>query len=368
MIAQIESGHLCLGDLTLNTTETNGNWCRERVPLKNLHMSGAGYVLSKGFHRDRGSMKNPLLAPKMPYYPDFTEAVKHWLPFAVYHGGNDSRNGEIVFFLPETRAFFVEVNSKEGSVEIVVDGSKVDNLDLTIIGACWQGNDIRHFEETVINGKVELNVPSAVKRLEYVLMDNNAIIYDYQREDEYGHLGLGRNCSFHPDGNHAEVVGDACQRGEGETVEFKPFVRLDDKFKGSKLEEVVKTVVAFANTKGGRIFLGIDDECNIVGLNEGLQRLTQTIPSIETCEKYLNTLKSEIRNRVTGDPDLKFFQILINDMIVGLIEVEMANQKPIEIAQDQYLYIRRGASNVRAFPREWKNVVGQQDDTPWGSR
>jgi hypothetical protein len=55
-------------------------------------------------------------------------------------------------------------------------------------------------------------------------------------------------------------------------------------------------------------------------------------------------------------------------MIVGLIEVEMANQKPIEIAQDQYLYIRRGASNVRAFPREWKNVVGQQDDTPWGSR
>ena len=37
--------------------------------------------------------------------------------------------------------------------------------------------------------------------------------------------------------------------GESQTAEFK----------NSFQKEVIKTVVAFANTKGGKIFIGVDD-------------------------------------------------------------------------------------------------------------
>ena len=44
--------------------------------------------------------------------------------------------------------------------------------------------------------------------------------------------------------------------GESQTVEFKT----------SFQKEVIESVVAFANAKGGRIFIGIQDDAKIVGV------------------------------------------------------------------------------------------------------
>src|SRR5262249_36549936 len=50
----------------------------------------------------------------------------------------------------------------------------------------------------------------------------------------------------------AEILA-ALAGGETDTVEFKPFVSLDS----DKRREIVRTVVAFANGNGGRIFVGV---------------------------------------------------------------------------------------------------------------
>ena len=47
------------------------------------------------------------------------------------------------------------------------------------------------------------------------------------------------------------------QQGEGQFIEFKE--KLDKK--------VAQEIVAFANSEGGRIFLGIDDKGKIKGTN-----------------------------------------------------------------------------------------------------
>lgn len=57
---------------------------------------------------------------------------------------------------------------------------------------------------------------------------------------------------------------------ESENIEFK--AKLSD--------EIYKEVIAFANTDGGTIYIGVDDEGNVVGLenvDESYTRITNGI-------------------------------------------------------------------------------------------
>ncbi len=58
-----------------------------------------------------------------------------------------------------------------------------------------------------------------------------------------------------------ETLGQLIKQGEGQTVEFKREFTTD----------VGKEIVAFANTDGGVIIIGVDDDGRIVGV-EGKPR------------------------------------------------------------------------------------------------
>jgi ATP-dependent DNA helicase RecG len=63
------------------------------------------------------------------------------------------------------------------------------------------------------------------------------------------------------------------QAGESDTIEFKL----------SFSDEVIETVVAFSNTSGGSVFIGIDDNGKFVGVKVGQ----------ETVQNWLNTIKNK---------------------------------------------------------------------------
>ena len=48
-------------------------------------------------------------------------------------------------------------------------------------------------------------------------------------------------------------------KGEGKTVEFKEDLPLSD--------QIAKTVVAFANTAGGKFFIGVKDDGKVCGVD-----------------------------------------------------------------------------------------------------
>ncbi|MBE0523981.1 MAG: putative DNA binding domain-containing protein [Methanosarcinales archaeon] len=58
---------------------------------------------------------------------------------------------------------------------------------------------------------------------------------------------------------------DLIKTGESENIEFK------EKFD----EQTIESAVAFANTKGGIIFIGVSDKNNIKGINVGKETLNQ---------------------------------------------------------------------------------------------
>jgi len=62
------------------------------------------------------------------------------------------------------------------------------------------------------------------------------------------------------------------QQGESKTLEFKQ--------QPPKGEQLAKTLVAFANTSGGKLIIGVDDERQILGIKDDEFELMDRIASI----------------------------------------------------------------------------------------
>lgn len=360
-VQQINAGRITLGNLSVEATDTNRHWNRELVPMSNYHMVQAGHVMTVRYESNRAGTYGALIAPDQPYYPDITEAARDWLPFPIFHGNSDAHNGEVVFLLPETRAYFMDARPRDEVVDVYIEGTQAGELALMVKGAWWKSGRIQHFDVPVRGNHAELPIPPNATKLEYVLIDTEGNLYDFQYEDERGHSGLGTKRLLGTDAELAEIVLKACRDGEGSLIEFKPFIELEKGYKGTKLGEVAETVVAFANARGGRIFLGIDDDCSISGIDEKLSEWAKSPADEAACETYLGALRAKLRDVVIGETGINCLQTVVNGRRIGVIEVTEANEKPAYIRQGKFLYIRRGSSNAKASPEEWKTILCAQN-------
>uniref|UniRef100_Q31IU1 DUF262 domain-containing protein n=1 Tax=Hydrogenovibrio crunogenus (strain DSM 25203 / XCL-2) TaxID=317025 RepID=Q31IU1_HYDCU len=92
--------------------------------------------------------------------------------------------------------------------------------------------------------------------------------------------------------SHKEPVNEEVQElilaGESDTVEFKSTLRYDLRTKevNKKLEYVIgKTIAAFMNSDGGNLFIGVDDNQNMLGLIDDISTLSK--PNIDGFELHL---------------------------------------------------------------------------------
>lgn len=359
-IEETIQGRFSLGECLLDATTAHRQWSKERQPLSNDYMPYAGYVWTSRFHDHVNGMQGVLLAPQQPYYPDLHEAVKDWLPFTIYHSHSDGRKGEVNLLLPETRAYLEDAIPNGDYVDLIIAGAESNNLMLEIKGAWWDDERIHHFSEPVSAGHARLNIPEEVRRLDYVLVDADGIVYDYQQEDGYRHTGLGRKRKSDKNRTLANLVREACKYGEGPKTEFKPFIYPDNsKLRDNlKLIEIFKAVVAFANSQGGKIFIGINDEGEIEGINTALAKWADAEPNDISCDKYINTIRTKIRDELRSDVQLDFDQTIIDERRIVIIEVTESKAKPVTFKQEQnILYVRRGSNNTKTSPEEWKSII-----------
>ncbi|OXS13665.1 ATP-dependent DNA helicase [Zobellella denitrificans] len=120
------------------------------------------------------------------------------------------------------------------------------------------------------------------------------------------------------------------QQGEGKTLEFKRQL--------PKGEQLAKTMVAFANTAGGKLVLGVDDQRQIVGLQADEFELMDQIASLvhDLCQPtllpniYLETLQG---------------QTLL------VVQVHRGSQLPYYLkrqGREKGVFVRLGATNRQA--------------------
>lgn len=120
-------------------------------------------------------------------------------------------------------------------------------------------------------------------------------------------------------------------------------------FKREYTEEIKYAVVAFANTEGGKIYVGVNDDGHVQGLEK---------PD-ETILKITNTIRDSIR------PDITIFtQCQIETMeekYVVVLTVQRGTARPYYLAgkgiRPEGVYVRQGASSVPASEAAILNMI-----------
>ncbi len=111
-------------------------------------------------------------------------------------------------------------------------------------------------------------------------------------------------------------------------------------FKREFVNDLNKEVIAFANTNGGEIFIGIDDDGKVVGLND--------IENVELqCVNHIfNTIKPDISMFV------KYERVITDSKEVLKIKVNKGSMSPYYIAskgiRPEGVYVRHGTASVPA--------------------
>ena len=121
-------------------------------------------------------------------------------------------------------------------------------------------------------------------------------------------------------------------------------------FKSQFINDIYKEVIAFANTNGGIIYVGIDDEGNVIGLTDvdnEYTRITNGIrdaimPDVTMCVKYT-----------------------IQDNKVVRITVSEGTNKPYYLKnkglKSNGVYVRQGTSSVPASHEQIRQMIKEND-------
>ncbi len=127
---------------------------------------------------------------------------------------------------------------------------------------------------------------------------------------------------------------------ESENVEFKL----------QMVDDIYKEVIAFANTDGGVIYVGIDDSGNAVGLDN----------VDETYTRITNGIRDAIQPDVT-----MFIKYILQDNRVIRIEVGEGSYKPYYLKakgiKPAGVFVRQGTSSVQASPEQIRQMIKRTD-------
>lgn len=127
---------------------------------------------------------------------------------------------------------------------------------------------------------------------------------------------------------------------ESENIEFK--AKLSD--------EIYKEVIAFANTDGGTIYIGVDDEGNVIGL--------------ENVDDSYTRLTNGIRDAIQPDVTMFIRYMLQEDKVIR-IEVGEGSYKPYYLKskglKPNGVYVRQGASSAPASQELIRKMIKDTD-------
>jgi predicted HTH transcriptional regulator len=146
--------------------------------------------------------------------------------------------------------------------------------------------------------------------------------------------------------NDQDIIKNFIITGETKTVEFKETLRLNlhTKEKDENLEKaVLKNIVAFLNTEGGYLLIGINDDGKIVGVEDEIKKLFKN-----KSDKYKLHLNNLIRDRIGKD----FFQYIdyklvkVEDLNVLMIKCKRSKKACYLNGNDFYVRTNPSANKL----------------------
>jgi len=160
-------------------------------------------------------------------------------------------------------------------------------------------------------------------------------------------------------------ITDLISLGESDKLEFKSSLQWDveNNVKNEALQNsVLKSIVAFLNTEGGTVIIGVEDNGNIFGIEQDMLSFKKTCNrTLDGFERHLvELIKNKIGVKFLSYLKLRF--IKINDQDVCGVYVRKADQAAF-LKSDKVIefYIRTGNSTKTLNIQEFYDHINAQN-------
>jgi predicted HTH transcriptional regulator len=167
---------------------------------------------------------------------------------------------------------------------------------------------------------------------------------------EGGESSWGLSTLRKPEAPTAELTAlrIAIEHGESDRVEFKAWMPLDRS--DPKSVEFLETAVAFANAKGGTIFIGVNDNGDVAGVERQLFSTfkKQTGRDLAAArDRYAQSLRNTLNFFVYPSLRSAFRWINWDNVWVLAVDIEAGKEPPYGLQDSNQFFVRRGATNRR---------------------
>lgn len=224
--------------------------------------------------------EGPFVSSDLPLFPDAYSAIKNLMGLDMSH--YSQYRGSILVFLPNYKAKIEEIKIGLKRLTLRIVCKEISKRE--IVGKIYISDrtGLKIKQSDMIFAKETESIPLEFEPqgIYIVILDRcNDELID-ERNFYLSWEKLPPNVILEIPEEEIEVVRE---KGESETVEFKKEIPKNT-------EDVAKTVVAFSNTSGGTILLGINDNAEVVGFfdSKGEERARSILRRY--CEPPINPI------------------------------------------------------------------------------
>jgi hypothetical protein len=290
-----------------------------------------------GYSYDR----TPVVAKGLRPYPSMSLAVNDW----VWRQRHDPSwvisildLGKLRVLLPDTRAR-IRKASWVGSTLMLVNDRNAASEDVELQGVIAERRTATMLPSRAVEPEVAWEVPAEADVIEVYLVHRDGTLLSSHR------LTRGEHYHARP-GDFAlrERAEEEVRQGEGERVEYKPFISAEN----GKEHELIRTVVAFSNTFGGRLYVGVEDD----GTPQGEVQLRKIGRANEetALASVVRQIGKLIREKIKPVPDATVTPITVFGSPIVVVDVLPGEDAPYSTFEND-VFIRRGATNRKPDPR-----------------
>ncbi len=247
----------------------------------------------------------------------------------------DSKEGGFLIGLEDTRNR-IEIENNTISIGI-------DKKETSLIGKINQ-RDITAF-------KPQENISiDEIETIELWLLNRQEEILDYISSSEWPHVYLSSKDIREMNGYND--YGPIIQEGEGSQCEFKSYIALQAN-QNSKFDQVIRTVCAFSNTQGGHLFIGVNDNAEVVDITTNLRKDYNCETNL-AIDSYIADIKKRLKENITIDGCFTVSCETVFSKPVVIISVERVDDINT-VRGERTAYVRKGSSSMKMLPEEIQN-------------
>lgn len=298
----------------------------------------------------------PFLDPSLPVYRTASHAAAVWLRDPYIEQSHTPPYSYQCSLAP-SRAIVEDLHLEEGHLLIRVKAvAQVHDLLCKIVARDLDGKEIQAGKK--LAELIRFEVPTDLQELTVYLIDGRGQPHDHFEETRY-------RCSWPSSvlGGRRRAKGEGgwledVRQGEGVDVELKEWLptKADDK----KRWDLHRTVVAFANTKGGVIYIGVDRHGELKGIDHALEEAygREAKGDVESmCRAYEKDLRLTISEETQPDIEVDFERLSCGQQTFLAIRVSRGDSVPYSLVHSNEMYVRRGANSMRPSPAELEQLI-----------